>query len=111
MGHAFSAATQRLINSITRDSKHVQFRSIPTIATYYNDNEATMLTYDSGAYRHYLSEEDRKKLGLPILRVSAENVGVANGGACNSKYVTKLTFPNSPTERRKQTHSKNSQHH
>ena len=48
--------------------------------------------YDSGADGHYLGEKDRKKLGLPILHVSAKKVGVANGGACNSKYVTKLPF-------------------
>ena len=27
------------------------------------------------------------------MRVSAKKVGVANGGACNVKYVTKLPFP------------------
>ena len=27
------------------------------------------------------------------MRVSAKKVGVANDGACNSKYVTKLPFP------------------
>ena len=30
---------------------------------------------------------------LPILHVSAKKVGVANGGSCNGKYVTKLTYP------------------
>ena len=52
-----------------------------------------MLTYDSGADGHYLSKEDRKKLGLPILRLSAKKAGVENGGACNGKYVTKMPFP------------------
>ena len=52
-----------------------------------------MLTYYSGADIHYLSKEDRKNLGLPILRVSAKKVGVADGGACNGKYVTKLPLP------------------
>ena len=51
-----------------------------------------MVTYDSGADRHYLSEKDRTKLGLPILRISDKKVGVANGGACNGKYVTSLPF-------------------
>ena len=27
------------------------------------------------------------------MRISAKKVGVANGGACNGKYVTKLPFP------------------
>ena len=87
VGHAIS-----LLHSITRDSKHVQFRCKPTIVTFYDEDDATMLTYDSGADRHYLSEKYRKKLGLPILRVSAKKVGVKNGGACNGKYVTRLPF-------------------
>ena len=33
MGNAFSIATRRCINVITRDSKHVQFISSPTITT------------------------------------------------------------------------------
>ena len=93
VGHAIKTETRRLINSIKRDGKHVKFRRNPTIATFYNDNGATMLTYNSGEDGHYLSKKDIKKLGLPILRVSAKKVGVANGGACNVKYVTKLSFP------------------
>ena len=93
MGNAFSTESRRLINSIKRDSKNVQFRRNPTIATYYHDDDATMLTYKSGANRHYLIKKDRKKIGLPILRVSAKKLGLANAGACNSKYVTKIPFP------------------
>ncbi len=52
-----------------------------------------MLTYDSGADQHYLSEKDRQRLGLPILQVSAKTVGVANGQTCSGKFVTKLPFP------------------
>ena len=48
-----------------------------------------MLTYDSSADRHYLSEMDRTKLGLPILRISDKKVGVYNGGACNGQYIKK----------------------
>ena len=44
-----------------------------------------MLTDDYGSDGHYLSKKDRKNLGLPILRVSAKKVGVANGGVCNDK--------------------------
>ena len=93
MGNAFSTATRRLISSIKRDDKNVQFRRNPKITIYYHDDNTTMLTYDSGAYGHYHSEKDRKNLGLPILRISAKKVGVANGGACNGKYVTKIPFP------------------
>ena len=51
-----------------------------------------MLTYNTGKDGHNLSKKDRKQLGLPILRVSAKKVGVANGGACNGNYVTTLPF-------------------
>ena len=51
-----------------------------------------MMTYDSGADRYYLNKVDRKKVGLPILRVSTKKAGIVNGGTCNGKYVTKLLF-------------------
>ena len=56
MGNAFSTETQSIIKSIKRDGKLVQFRRNPTIATLYNDNNATMLTYNSGADRHHLGQ-------------------------------------------------------
>ena len=52
-----------------------------------------MITYDSGADRNCLNEQDRSKLGLPILRIPDKKVGVSNGGDCNGKYVTSLPFP------------------
>jgi hypothetical protein len=51
-----------------------------------------MLTYDSGANGHYISEHDQHKVGLSILRPSTQQVGVANGGTSNAKYVTQLPF-------------------
>ena len=51
-----------------------------------------MLTYNSGADGHYISEKDSKELGLPIFCVYSKKVGVANGGTWNGKYVTKLPF-------------------
>ena len=60
MGHAIVTETQRLLHGITCDSKHVQFRRKPTIATFYDEDKATMLTYDSEADGHYLSEKDKK---------------------------------------------------
>ncbi len=52
-----------------------------------------MLTYNSGADGHYISKYDQHKAGLPILRSSTRQVGVANGGTSNSKYVTQLPYP------------------
>jgi hypothetical protein len=51
-----------------------------------------MLTYDSGANGHYISKQDQRKAGLPILQPSTQRVGVANGGTSNAKYVIQLTF-------------------
>ena len=59
VGKAFITATHQHNNSITRYSKHLQFRSKPTIVTYQKHNETTMLTYNSGADGHYLSEKDK----------------------------------------------------
>ena len=57
-----------------------------------------MITYDSGANGNYLSEADRIRAGLPILRKSTKREGVANAGTSSGKYVTKLPFQQlSPT--------------
>ena len=92
VGHAISTETGHLLHNIKCDSKHVQFKRKHTIATFYDNYNTTMLTYDSGADRHYLNKKDRKKVGLPIFPVSANKVGVENGGAYNGKYITKLLF-------------------
>eukprot|EP00956_Cyclotella_meneghiniana_P001080 scaffold1265_cov38-Cyclotella_meneghiniana.AAC.7 len=48
-----------------------------------------------GADNHYISEEDRQKLGLPILKKSSRygiRVGVANGGTSKGVNVTQQPF-------------------
>ena len=92
VGNAFRTATHQRNNSITCDGKHVQFKIKHTIARYQQHDETTILTYDSGADGHYLSEKDRITLGLPILRISDKKLGVTNGGAYNGKYVTTGPF-------------------
>eukprot|EP00804_Cyclotella_cryptica_P005136 CCRYP_011534-RA/>CCRYP_011534-RA protein AED:0.48 eAED:0.48 QI:0/-1/0/1/-1/1/1/0/126 len=52
-----------------------------------------MITYDSGAYGHYLSEADRRSAGLPVLRPSTKQVRVANGSTIIGKHATTLPFP------------------
>ena len=89
----YSTATHNHNNSSTREGKHVQFKKKTSIAMYQQHDNTPMVLYDSGAYGHYLSKKDRTKLGLPILRISDKKVGVANGDACNSKYVTSLPLP------------------
>ena len=93
VGKVYSTAIHKRNNSFTRDGKHIQFNSKPSIATYQKHNNTPMLTYYSGADGHYLSEKDRTKLGLPILRISNKKLGAANGGACNGNYITTLPLP------------------
>ncbi len=51
-----------------------------------------MITYNSGADGHYLSERDSKNIGLPIMRPSTKRVGVANGGTSTAPQVSRLPF-------------------
>ena len=78
MGNAFITETHQRNNIITRYGKNVHFINSPTIATYHKHDKTTILTYNSGADRHYLRKKDRKQLGLPIFCVSSKKVGVAN---------------------------------
>ena len=52
-----------------------------------------MITYDSGADGHYISEKDREAARLPILRPSTKRVMVANGEKSKGYNVTSLPFP------------------
>ena len=56
-----------------------------------------MITYDSGADNHYMSEADSIGLGLLILQPYHKRVAVANGGTSSGEYVTRLTFPHLST--------------
>ena len=78
--YSLGSAFNRTIKKINKN-KHVSFSTHPV-----------MVTYDSGADGHYISEKDRRKAGLPILRTSTRKVGVANGGTSKAKYVTQLPF-------------------
>ncbi len=49
-----------------------------------------MIMYDSGADGQYISEEDHRKGGLPIIQKSTRQVGMANGGVSQAKSVTQL---------------------
>ncbi len=74
-------------------NKHVNFAKQNKVHLFNaTSTPSIMLTYDSGANRHYISEHDQCKAGLPILRPSTRQVGVANGGTSNAKYVTQPPF-------------------
>ena len=51
-----------------------------------------MITSDSGADNHYMSESDRIRLKLPIFWPSHKRVSVSNGVMSKGKYVTRLPF-------------------
>ena len=80
LGRMLSAGTRRLVSEITNSNQHrVAFAEQAMVAEYNIKNSTVMVTYDSGAKGHYISEKDRKTVGLPILSISAKKVGMANG--------------------------------
>ena len=52
-----------------------------------------MVTYNSCTDGNYVSEKDRHKAGLPILRKSTHRVGVATGEISLGNNVTQLPIP------------------
>ena len=82
------------MRNLTSVTKRVRFKRETETATFRSEDEPIIVTYDSGADGNYISEEDRAKAGLPILRASTRRVGVANGGKSTGKYRTRLPIPN-----------------
>ena len=93
MGYDLATTVCWLVRRFTRDNQQVIFAHKPTVARFHKKEEPIMITYDSGADNHYMSEADRIGLGLPILRPSQKRVVVANVGTSSGKYVTRLPFP------------------
>jgi len=89
--YTFGSALKRQFKSITK-SKHVCFAKQHTVRQIDENITCVMVDYDSGADGNYISEEDRHKAGLPILRASTKKVGVANGGKSKATHVTRLPF-------------------
>ena len=72
-----ATATRRLFQQIKKGStKRVKFAMQPLVQILDAGEEPVMITYDSGADGNYVSEEDRARLGMPILRQSKRRVGV-----------------------------------
>ena len=93
-GGSIIFALKRAVCDLTSITKPVQFKRETQTATFCSDDEPIVVTYDSGANGNYISEEDRAKAGLPILRASTKRVGVANNGESTGKYRTRLPIPN-----------------
>jgi hypothetical protein len=77
MVHSIGSAFKRAVKTIN-NTKHVRFSLQHKVHTIENNN-VVMVTYDSGADGHYISEQDQAKAGLPILHPSSKRVAVANG--------------------------------
>jgi hypothetical protein len=84
---------KRGINRLDTTHKHVHFAATCKVRSFDIDQQPIMVTYDSGADGHYLSERDRKTASLPIPKHSNKRVGVANGGSSKAKFVTRLPIP------------------
>jgi hypothetical protein len=74
------------------NNKHVRFAKHNKVHLISNIETPIMVTYDSGADGHFISKKDRRKAGLPIIQKSTRQVGVANGGVSQAKFVTQLPF-------------------
>jgi hypothetical protein len=91
MVHSIGSAFKRAVKTIN-NTKHVCFSLQHKVRTIKNNN-VVMVTYDSGADGHYISEQDQAKAGLPILHPSSKQVAVVNGATSRGKNVTQLPFP------------------
>eukprot|EP00804_Cyclotella_cryptica_P013348 CCRYP_005123-RA/>CCRYP_005123-RA protein AED:0.24 eAED:0.24 QI:0/0/0/1/1/1/2/0/905 len=87
-------AVSRALHQLIPHHKRVHFSTTRSVRLFHSHDKPTLITYDSGADGHYLSEKDRISAGLPILRNSSKRVGVANGGSSQAKHVTQLPFKN-----------------
>jgi hypothetical protein len=74
------------------NNKHIRFIKHNEVHIFNDAATTIMVTYDSGADGHYISEKDRRMAGLPILRKSTRRVGMANGEVSQAKFVTQLPF-------------------
>ena len=100
VGYSLATTVHRMVRKVTRNNQQVRFSHKPTVACFQKKEESIMITYYSGADNHYMSEADRIRLGLPILRPSHKRVEVANGGTSSGKCVTRLPFPQLSTATR-----------
>ena len=91
-GAQILSSIRKTANNIWNGGKRVRFATKRTVREFNSNEVATMITYDSGADGHYISEKDRKLAGLPIIRPSTKRVAVANGATSKAKHVTKLPF-------------------
>ena len=73
-------------------TKMVSFAMTRQVQIFQDKEITAMITYDSGADGHYLSECDSINVGVPILRPSTKRVGVANGSTSTARHISRLPF-------------------
>eukprot|EP00804_Cyclotella_cryptica_P010972 CCRYP_016689-RA/>CCRYP_016689-RA protein AED:0.31 eAED:0.36 QI:0/0/0/1/1/1/5/0/1039 len=92
-GYALATNIRRTLHKCLPAVPHVTFQAQAHVRHFHPNTSEPMITYDSGADGHYLSEADRHTAKLPILCPSTKRVGVANGSTSMGKHATTLPFP------------------
>ena len=112
--HSLGSSLKRAVGQVKKTfnaTKTVTFASKRQVRVYRQQDVAAMITYDSGADGHYISEGDRKAACLPILRRSTKRVGVANGGTSSAKMSRRCLSNNYQPKPTKLIPLTTSQHH
>jgi hypothetical protein len=76
--YSLGASIGRTLKKISNNT-HIRFAKNNKVHLFDKAETSIMITYDSGADGHYISKKDRRKAGLPIIRKSTRQVGMANG--------------------------------
>ena len=100
------SAFNQTLKSINK-TKQLWFKPQHTVRLI-KDNSAVMITYNSGADGHYISEKDREAARLPILRPSTKRVMIADGEKSKENTSPVYLFRRCHQKQDKQTRSTNS---
>lgn len=91
-GYALSSTIKQAIQWL-QATKHVTINTATNICYFNAEDTPACDMYDSGADRHYISNNNWCCAHLPILRQSTKWVGIANWSTSRGKHVTTLPFP------------------
>ena len=70
-GYALQSTIKGWARNVSQDQAHVRFAKQAIIQEFEASDAPVMASLDSGADNHYISEEDRRRLHLPILKKSS----------------------------------------
>ena len=72
-GAQLMSSLRKVTNSVLNPKeKRVRFATKRSVRVFQDQDIAAMITYDSGADGHYISESDRQQADLPILKPSTK---------------------------------------